>query len=40
LKTALITHITCQDGCYLAELFLAKGYEVQPDEAYKTLGGE
>ena len=28
-KTALITGITGQDGAYLAELLLAKGYEVQ-----------
>jgi len=28
LKTALITGITGQDGAYLAELLLAKGYEV------------
>ena len=28
LKRALITGITGQDGCYLAELLLAKGYEV------------
>src|SRR3989475_8165392 len=27
-KTALITGITGQDGSYLAELLLAKGYEV------------
>ena len=26
--SALITGITGQDGCYLAELLLAKGYEV------------
>jgi GDPmannose 4,6-dehydratase len=28
LKTALITGITGQDGSYLAELFLEKGYVV------------
>jgi GDP-D-mannose dehydratase len=28
LKTALITGITGQDGSYLAELLLAKGYRV------------
>ena len=28
VKTALITGITGQDGSYLAELLLAKGYEV------------
>src|SRR5580698_3035463 len=28
LKTALITGVTGQDGAYLAELLLAKGYEV------------
>ena len=27
-KTALITGITGQDGSYLAELLLAKGYKV------------
>ncbi|NDC80550.1 MAG: NAD-dependent epimerase/dehydratase family protein, partial [Verrucomicrobia bacterium] len=27
-KTALITGITGQDGSYLAELLLSKGYEV------------
>ena len=29
LKKALITGITGQDGSYLAELLLSKGYEVQ-----------
>ena len=28
MKTALITGITGQDGSYLAELLLAKGYRV------------
>ncbi|MCQ2380992.1 MAG: GDP-mannose 4,6-dehydratase, partial [Acidaminococcaceae bacterium] len=28
MKTALITGITGQDGSYLAELLLAKGYDV------------
>ena len=28
-KTALITGVTGQDGSYLAELLLAKGYQVQ-----------
>ena len=28
MKTALITGVTGQDGAYLAELLLAKGYEV------------
>ncbi len=28
MKTALITGITGQDGSYLAELLLSKGYEV------------
>jgi len=28
MKRALITGITGQDGCYLADLLLAKGYEV------------
>ena len=27
-KTALITGVTGQDGAYLAELLLAKGYQV------------
>ena len=27
-KVALITGITCQDGSYLAELLLEKGYDV------------
>ena len=28
MKTALITGVTGQDGSYLAELLLEKGYEV------------
>ena len=28
MKTAMITGITGQDGSYLAELLLAKGYDV------------
>ena len=28
MKTALITGVTGQDGAYLAELLLSKGYEV------------
>ena len=28
MKTALITGITGQDGCYLAKLLLSKGYKV------------
>lgn len=28
MKTALITGITGQDGSYLAELLLSKGYDV------------
>jgi GDP-D-mannose dehydratase len=28
LKKALITGVTCQDGSYLAEFLLEKGYEV------------
>ncbi len=28
MKKALITGVTCQDGSYLAELLLEKGYEV------------
>ena len=36
-KTALITGITVQDGSYLAELLLKKGYKVHgfPVYAYK-----
>ena len=45
-KKALITGITGQDGSYLAELLLAKGYEVRlvidgrPNvvEMWKSLG--
>src|SRR6266704_3075658 len=37
-KTAVITGVTGQDGSYLAELLLDKGYEVirdaKPDEVY------
>ncbi len=36
-KRALITDITGQDGCYLAELLLGKGYEVYGLERKKTL---
>ncbi len=28
MKKALLTGITCQDGSYLAELLIEKGYEV------------
>ena len=41
-KTALITGITGQDGSYLAEFLLGKGYivqETQPDEIY-NLGAQ
>ena len=31
IKKALITGITGQDGSYLAEFLLEKGYEVQSD---------
>lgn len=31
MKKALITGITGQDGSYLTEFLLSKGYEVQPD---------
>jgi hypothetical protein len=31
-KVALITGITGQDGSYLAELLLEKGYEVRKDK--------
>ena len=37
MKRALITGITGQDGSYLTELLLEKGYEVQPDGAYRKL---
>ena len=32
-KTALITGVTGQDGAYLAELLLAKGYRLVPHGA-------
>src|SRR5258708_4353708 len=43
-KRALITGITGQDGSYLAELLLAKGYEVHgmvrrsPEEEFERIG--
>ena len=36
-KIALITGITGQDGSYLAELLLSKGYEVGGTEKSPTL---
>ena len=36
MKTALITGITGQDGSYLAELLLEKGYDVQEIAVYET----
>jgi len=41
MKRALITGITGQDGSYLAELLLAKGYEVHGKQIapYTTMGG-
>ena len=42
MKTALITGMTGQDGSYLAELLLAKGYVVQGSvrrtSAFSTAG--
>ena len=37
MKKALITGITGQDGSYLAELLLEKGYEVYGLERRKAL---
>ena len=41
MRKALITGITGQDGSYLAELLLAKGYEVHGliDCAWVTAAG-
>ena len=36
-KVALITGITGQDGSYLAELLLGKGYEVRQDNLYPFM---
>ena len=36
-KTALITGITGQDGSYLAEILLEKGYEVWNKEGHPHL---
>jgi len=36
MKVALITGITGQDGSYLAELLLEKGYEVHGIKLEKT----
>ena len=36
IKVALITGITGQDGSYLAELLLSKGYEVRNVSNVKT----
>lgn len=38
MKVALITGITGQDGSYLAELLLEKGYEVRQDNLYPFVG--
>ena len=38
MKKALITGITGQDGSYLAELLLEKGYEVYSLARVKKLG--
>lgn len=38
MKVALITGVTGQDGSYLAELLLEKGYEVHPSKAKNKLG--
>jgi GDPmannose 4,6-dehydratase len=37
VKRALITGITGQDGSYLAELLLEKGYEVHGIKRFTTL---
>lgn len=34
LKKALITGVTGQDGAYLAEFLLNKGYEVRADKKH------
>ena len=39
MKKALITGITGQDGAYLAELLLEKGYQVHGIKRRKTIGG-
>ena len=40
MKKALITGITGQDGSYLAELLLEKGYDVQKIiDSGKLVGG-
>ena len=36
MKKALITGITGQDGSYLAELLLSKGYEVRSTPSAST----
>jgi len=38
-KTALITGITSQDGAYLAELLLDKGYELHGIKRRAVPGG-
>ena len=38
-KKAIVTGITGQDGSYLAELLLEKGYEVTRQESAKTATG-
>jgi len=37
-KSALITGITGQDGSYLAEFLLEKGYEIQLSKMKEKLG--
>lgn len=37
MKTALITGITGQDGSYLAEFLLEKGYEVHGIKRHHSL---
>ena len=40
MKTALITGITGQDGSYLAELLLAKGYDALLDDTEERPGAK
>ena len=40
MKKALITGITGQDGSYLADLLIAKGYEVHGSGEEATFGEE
>ena len=40
MKKALITGITGQDGAYLTELLIEKGYEVHGIKRRGSIGGE